>query len=317
MRKDHSVYDPSGMRGVGVWLDEDRTVVHSGGRLQIDGEPVAFGDFGRSISTSNNRKSKVPPTKSPQRRSCVIFDLVSTGWNFVDRVGPYYVLGWVGCSYVGGALTQRPAIWKTGPTTAGKSTLCEEIEKRFLSVVGCRYWDRESTPAGIRQAIGHNAYPQIVDELESDSLDERRKVDALVSMNRGSSSGSGADVAKGNTAGTGVQYSLRNPFAFCSINHGIEKDQDANRIVLVPMRPLTEEQKAAEVETTKRWEAIDTALAQGDGKGSAHDARHRSQCDHHPPRNHRFESEQGQQPLRKVKPSCWQVPAYFCQVATN
>ena len=155
---------------------------------------------------------------------------------------------------MGSALPQRPAIWKTGPTTAGKSTLCEEVEKRLLACVGCRYWDHESTPAGIRQAIGHNAYPQIVDELESQTPERRKKVDALVAMNRGSSSGSGADVAKGTTGGTGIQYSLRNPFAFASIKVGLDNDQDKNRIVVVPMKPLTDAQKATEVETTKKWE---------------------------------------------------------------
>ena len=263
LRREHSVYDPSGMRGVGVWLDEGRTIVHSGGRLSVDGKPTGFGDFETDFLYVKQPAVKTPAASEPTEDELNhVFNLVSNGWNFVDRSGPYYVLGWVGCAFVGGALPQRPAIWKTGPTTAGKSTLCEEVEKRLLACVGCRYWDHDSTPAGIRQAIGHNAYPQIVDELESDTIERRKKVDALVSMNRGSSSGSGALVAKGTTGGSGVQYSLRNPFGFASINVGLENDQDKNRIVVVPMKPLTKAQQDAEVETTKKWEAIDIELAQ-------------------------------------------------------
>ena len=37
------------MRGVGVWLDEGRTIVHSGGRLSVDGQPTGFGDFELSV----------------------------------------------------------------------------------------------------------------------------------------------------------------------------------------------------------------------------------------------------------------------------
>ena len=263
LRAKHSVYDASGMRGVGVWLDEGRTVVHSGGRLLVDGESVGFGEFETDYLYVKQPAVKGPCSDEPtedELRS--IFDLVSTGWNFADRSGPYWILGWIGCAYIGGALPQRPAIWTTGVTTAGKSTLDEEVMKRLLSPVGAKYWDHESTPAGIRQAIGHNAYPQIVDEMESDSPAKKKKVDDLVAMNRGSSSGSGADVAKGTTGGAGIQYSLRNPFAFSSINVGLDNDQDKNRIVVVPMLGLTKEQQDSELETTKKWEAIDTSLAQ-------------------------------------------------------
>ena len=37
LRKGSSVYDPSSIRGIGVWSDAGRTVVHTGRHLLVDG----------------------------------------------------------------------------------------------------------------------------------------------------------------------------------------------------------------------------------------------------------------------------------------
>ena len=260
LRKQHSIYDPSNMRGCGVWRDGNQVVVHTGGQLLVDGKPVPFAHH-----ESDFTYVKQPPLKGPAENEATLgelqhFENVVRRWNFADNASPAFLLGFIVTSALSGALPWRPNIWITGPTTVGKSTLLDEVVKPVIRPLGGRVYGSCTTAAGLRQDLGHNAVPVLIDEFESDTEADRRRVDSIVSLVRSSSSNEGAVVAKGTTSGSAISYLVRSSFAFASIDVGLAKAQDQNRTQLIRLQPLTAEQRAAELETMKLCATITEEL---------------------------------------------------------
>ena len=262
LRSSHSVYDPTRIRGLGVWLDEGRVVVHCGGELLVDGVSVPFAHH-----LSKHLYVKCPPLLGPAAEEPtadelqLVRDLVKR-WNFADTTGSLYVLGWVVTSMLSGALEWRPGLWVTGPTEAGKSSLMDQVVLPLVRAVGGRKHGADTTAAGIRQSLGHNAVPVLIDEMESDSDTDRRRVDAIIQLQRSSSSNDGAEVAKGSSSGIAVSYLVRSSLLFASINLGLDKAQDKNRTEVVRLLPLTDEQRKAEPETRALWKQVTEGLGQ-------------------------------------------------------
>lgn len=259
-RESSSVYDPSGLRGLGVWVDEDRTVVHCGGELLVDGERIPFAHHQSRHIYVKSPAAKGPAATEPTSDELRALISLVERWHFADNSGAPFVLGWVVTSLLSGALNWRPNLWLTGPTVAGKSSLIDEVLRKLIAPVGGRGFAGETTAAGIRQSLGHSAVPVIIDELESDNDNDRRRVDQIVAMVRSSSSNQGAEVAKGTTNGSAVTYLLRSSFLFASVNAGLTHAQDKNRTVLVRLKPLTPEQRAKENETIQLWDALTTQM---------------------------------------------------------
>lgn len=259
-RKEHSIYDPSNMRGCGVWRDGGQIVTHTGGQLLVDGKAVPFAHH-----ESEFTYVKQPPLKGPADNEATLDELqqvenVVRRWNFADNASPAFLLGFVVTSALSGALSWRPNIWITGPTTVGKSTLLDEVVKPLIRPLGGRVYGSCTTAAGLRQDLGHNAVPVLIDEFESDTEVDRRRVDQIVSLVRSSSSNDGAVVAKGTTSGNAISYLVRSSFAFASIDVGLVKPQDLNRTQLIRLQPLTADQRAAELETMKLCATITEEL---------------------------------------------------------
>jgi hypothetical protein len=262
LRAKKTIYDPSNMRGCGVWRDRDQIVVNSGGQLLVDGLRIPFAHHDSEFTYV-----KSPSLKGPADDEATLEDLqhienVVRRWNFADNAGPAFLLGWIVTAMLSGASRWRPNIWLTGPTNAGKSTATDAVVKPLIRPVGGRVYGSCTTAAGLRQDLGHSAVPVLIDEFESDTPADRSRVDQIISLVRSSSSNEGAVVAKGTTSGNAISFLVRSSFAFASIDVGLAKAQDQNRTQVIRLLPLTAEQRAAEVETMKLCATITEDLGQ-------------------------------------------------------
>ena len=260
LRAEHTIYDPSNMRGCGVWRDGDQLVTHTGGQLLVDGESVPFAHH-----ESDFTYVKQPSLKGPAPNEATLEELqhienVVRRWNFADNAGPAFLLGWIVTANLSGALPWRTNVWITSPTTGGKSTVMDEVVKPLVRPIGGRAYGSCTTAAGLRQDLGHNAVPVLIDEFESDTEADRRRVDQIIRLVRSSSSNDGALVAKGTTSGNAISFLVRSSFAFASIDVGLVKPQDLNRTQLIRLQPLTAEHRAAELETMKLCATITEEL---------------------------------------------------------
>jgi putative DNA primase/helicase len=262
LRTESQPYSTELMRGIGVWEDEGRTVVHHGGALTVDGVPTSFGEIRSRFLYVKARPQKGPaPGELTAEDHALLLNLLGR-WNFDDSDAPTYILGWIGTSMLSGYLLWRPGLWLTGPTVAGKSSLIDKVVKPLISPIGGLLVSNEATEAGIRQTLGHNALPVVIDEMESDSDSARRRVDRIISMVRGSSSGDGALVVKGTVSGSAINYLVRSSFLFASIDVGLDKAQDRNRTKVLALNPITDAQRAVIAETRALWEQVTPEMGQ-------------------------------------------------------
>jgi hypothetical protein len=88
--------------------------------------------------------------------------------------------------------------------------------------------DGQSTEAGIRQLLGPDSLPVILDEFESDN--DRRRMERVIKLARSASSAE-STVARGTPEGKALQFTIRTTFLFGAINPVIVTAADASRIV--------------------------------------------------------------------------------------
>src|SRR6185369_6741453 len=160
------IFNPKNVRGTGVWKDGDRLVVNCGGFV-YPSQPKSKHTYVLS--------SAVPPPTTTTADIQPMVDIVNElAWKSPDHAK--LLLGWLVIAPFSGALTWRPHIWLTGTKGSGKSTVVDKIISPILGEYKI-YPKSNSTEAGIRQMLGHNALPIIFDEFEQmgDKSDERNK----------------------------------------------------------------------------------------------------------------------------------------------
>ena len=98
-----------------------------------------------------------------------------------------------------------------GSSGSGKSTLLSDFTKPLLgeletSVLG------SSTEAGLRQNLGSDAIPVLMDEAEQAQARDEERIQAVMELARASSSETGSKTLKGTASGTGQEYLIRSMF---------------------------------------------------------------------------------------------------------
>lgn len=237
------------LRGRGAWRDRGRVIMHTGRHLYVDGRPQdpadfigdyiyeAAADLGDVASSPPDphrvlqlREALVLPASTPEANRLV---QICRRLTWENDLSADLLAGWCVISLLCGVLSWRPHLWITGPAQAGKSTVIKEIIQRVVGIFAL-YMDGKTTEAGIRQMLGQDARPVIVDEVESEDTAAAQRVQQILDMARVSSSG--GTVVKGSTAGRPVSYTLRACFCFSSINTAVAHYADETRISKLVLR---------------------------------------------------------------------------------
>lgn len=221
------VFDPAvKMRGRGAWLDEGRAVVHLGDRVVVDGISEEPRNVRSKFIYPLGSALGVELSQPASNQSAHKMIDICTALNWEEELSGRLLAGWCVVALVCGVLPWRPHIWLTGEPGAGKTTVLNDIVKRFLGNF-CLTFDGGTSEAGIRQTIGNDALPVVMDEAESEDKREQMMMQGVLQLARRSSSG-GA-VIKGSVGGDAMQYIVRSCFCFASITSGLEKHADITR----------------------------------------------------------------------------------------
>jgi len=118
-----------------------------------------------------------------------------------------------------------------------------------------------STEAGIRQALGINAFPVLFDEAEGEDANARLRLQGIIDLMRQSSSETGAPIIKGTQGGRAMIFHIRSCFMMASIGVNVDHKADKSRIsILSLMRPhpkdaidLFDNIKEAATIITQQW----------------------------------------------------------------
>lgn len=208
------VIEISSIRGIGVWTENATLVVNLGG------ETIESKKF---IYTSPKR---IQLLRSSVSTDAILAFLKQPSW--ITQNAAELLLGWAFTSVLCGALSWRPHAGVTGPAQAGKSTVLRGLG--YLLTPLALIKEGISTEAGIRQSIGYDARPVILDELEPESANDRGRVARIVKLMRSSSSAVGS-VARGTPEGKPINFATHAMFLIGAINLYRISAADTSRLV--------------------------------------------------------------------------------------
>ncbi len=211
-------FDPARVRGLGVWRENGKIVVNIGQNLPTSDTYVYL----------NFRGSRMMLRDTPVDGAAVLNFFRQFTWNHASD--PVLLFGWAMLAPVCGSLSWRPHMFLTGPKNSGKTTLMNFLSNLIDPLVVCA--DGQSTEAGIRQRLGPDSLPVLLDEFEADQAAHR--LQAIVKLLRSASS-SETSVLRGTPEGKALQFSLRSMFLLAAINPIAGSAADESRMVMVEL----------------------------------------------------------------------------------
>ena len=273
--------EESRVRGCGVWHDPDLghlVIVRRDGVRDANGDPVERLSEDRRYIYTAGGKNQPPAYLRPteQEYNAVVRRAVSDlrTWNFRTPTSAVLTLGWALTTTFLGALEARPSIWLVSPRGSGKSTLLDYLNHALGGYAWFTDMGKESTPAGIRQALESSSSPCILDEVEREathqSASAAQNAAGMLSLMRSAYSARG-DIRKGTSDQKGRSFRIATSFALGSISDPTLEPADASRIVKIYLDklghvsrpPAVFSEKEARVlfwGTIQRWESFLEAL---------------------------------------------------------
>lgn len=230
---------PDRMRGRGAWLDDGGPVYHLGQQALRGDERLDLW----SVSTDH-----IYPATRPMKGLALEAEPATAGdakaladicarLSWENPLSAVALAGWIAIAPFCGAFNWRPHIWITGGAGSGKTTVLLDVVWRMLAPFGQRF-EGSTTEAGIRQTLGSDALPVVLDEAEAETERAQLRMTGILDLARLASSG--ATVSKGTTSGQAIRFTVRSAFCFSSIEHSIKQHADETRITKLVLRKRTD-----------------------------------------------------------------------------
>lgn len=215
--KERGPFNPLRVRGRGVWREGSEIVVNLGGAIPSTTQHLYLCFDPIDLQASD-----------PFDVQRVLEHLRRFRWR--NPQDALLLLGWLAIAPICGVLSWRPHLFLYGPARCGKTTI-HTLAARLLHPLVIST-DGQSSEAGIRQTLGPDSLPILIDEFESDQHGA-----GLRGVLRLARSASSADnpVLRGTPEGKAMQFSLRTSFFFSAVNPGRMSPADQSRILLLEM----------------------------------------------------------------------------------
>lgn len=255
------IYNSDLIRGRGCWLeDNNKTIVyHAGDKLIVNGVETPMKD---------HNSKYIYPARTPIPVS--LADPLS-----VEEIKPFielcHLLPWreahaawmfgaqVCLMPICGALGWRVSAWMSGPSGSGKSWTQTLIVLPLLGA--CLNVQSSTTAAGIRQTLGMDALPVLLDELESNTSTAVIRVASVIELVRQASSETGGAIVKGSPSGNPQKFMCRTSFMMSSIAMAHLEPADASRIIKLEFAAPHMMNPQVSAENFKKVEAIQAVTA--------------------------------------------------------
>lgn len=233
--EERGIYDPFRIRGRGAWFDSGRVVLHMGNRLIVDNKNLDVSgidshyiyESGLPVEDENNNN---PLFKEEAGKLLDICKLLS--WE--NDISSRLLAGWLALAPICGAIDWRPHAWITGEAGTGKSWIQDNI---ITQVLGRFSLDIASatTEAGARCAIGSDAVPVRMDEVDVETREAFSVLKKLIELARLASSNKDSRLIKGTSSGGSNSYCIRSMFLFSSINTRLTQQSDESRFSVLKL----------------------------------------------------------------------------------
>lgn len=230
------IFSPEIMRGRGAWYDQGRIILHMGDIVYVDKAPTAPVRVPSVYVYEQAKPMRAdidnPATVGEANEFLKLVQMMP----WATDMEALYVAGWCALAHIGGVLNWRPHIWVVGSKGSGKSHVMSQVIRPILGD-NCLFLQGETTEAGIRQSLKHDALPVLFDEAEGEDTRSVDRLQRILSLVRQSSSETGGKIAKGTTSGTAMSFQVRSCFAFSSINASLVQQSDKSRVTVLELKP--------------------------------------------------------------------------------
>ncbi|HEV7275232.1 MAG TPA: PriCT-2 domain-containing protein [Devosiaceae bacterium] len=210
-------FNPKRVRGRGVWLENERVIENLSGK-KIEDTELLYLCFD---------PLKLEATDSIDARA--IYDWLKL-FNWARPQDATLFFGYLAFAPICGVVEWRPHVFLHGPPETGKSVLLGTATRLLTPLVVAA--DGASTEAGIRQSLGPDSLPVVVDEFESDH--DQRRLQAIVKLMRSASSAE-HPVLRGTPDGKAMQFALRTTFLFGAVNPVAGSAADDSRLAMLEL----------------------------------------------------------------------------------
>lgn len=239
------------IRGRGAWTDKERVVIHTGSELIVDGTNMPLGSLESRFVYETSDDLGVETTNPLVTKQANQLIEVLSLLNWEREVNTYLLAGWCVIAPFCGALRWRPHIWLTGSAGTGKSWVFKNIVRRLLGETALAV-QGETSEAGLRQTLNHDALPVVFDEADIDDKRSAERIQNILTLMRSASTDDGGLLLKGSATGAAKSYSIRSCFAFASIGVQAAQQSDRSRITILSMRSLPKDDPRRK----ERWETL-------------------------------------------------------------
>lgn len=245
------------IRGRGAWIDGKDVVIHAGDRLIVNGTPKHFSAYKSKYIYERNEdlEFNLDSTLSNKEAAQLLELAKLISWE--RDVNAYLLSGWCVIAVICGALSWRPHIWLTGAAGTGKSWIYTKIVRRCLGHVGLAV-QGETSEAGLRQTLRHDALPVVFDEAEGAERRDAERVQHIMGLIRQSSSHDGGVIVKGTSGGGASKiYRIRSCFALASIAVQLVQQSDRSRVTILGLKKLEDKEQRE-----RKWQELQRKYAQ-------------------------------------------------------
>ena len=231
------IWDPELIRGRGAWWDRGKWAVHLGNRVVLgtpDGDAEEFNlrDAPSSFVYEAGKPIKLSFSNPLANSDSVKLVQICERLRWERPISGKLLAGWVFLAPICGAIGWRPHIWITGGAGSGKTTVMVDIIGRCLEGPALKV-EGDTSEAGIRQALLHDARPVVFDEFESERKKAAERVEDVLAMVTRASSETGADLLKGGADGRAASFKTRAMFAFASIGVNLRQHAARTRVTVL------------------------------------------------------------------------------------
>lgn len=228
------VWDTDLIRGRGAWWDDGRPAVHLGSKVVLDGKAHLLRDAPTDYVYEESRPIDLSIDNPLPNAEAHKFVHICENLRWEKPISGKLLAGWVFLAPICGALEWRPHIWVTGSAGSGKSTVMNAIISRALKK-SMLFVQGDTSEAGIRQSLGHDAMPVVFDEFESENKKSSERVDNVMALVTMASSESGARLYKGSANGKAESFTVRSMFAFSSISVNLAQHAARTRVSVLSL----------------------------------------------------------------------------------
>jgi putative DNA primase/helicase len=160
------------VRGLGGYFDNEQQFYHCGGKLFVNGDHQDIEAIRSDFIYETNRRVITgfdAEREATAREGAETFDLIQQ-FPWIDPLMAYAVSGWLTLAPLCALWKWRPHLWLTGEFGSGKTTFTELVIKPALGIDdGCAlYATGDTSEPGIRQQLGVDALPLLIEEREED-----------------------------------------------------------------------------------------------------------------------------------------------------